>query len=75
MWCKCGHVTVEISTQRDPRAPPCGHFQFPMDEEHLNYSLKLFIILLNRWITRWDEILPLAPAASDPPYDVFVEGV
>ena len=24
MWCKIGHVTVKISTQRKPRTPPCG---------------------------------------------------
>jgi len=23
MWCKFGHVTVEISSQRKPRTPPC----------------------------------------------------
>jgi len=24
MWCKVGHVSVEILTQRDPRSTPCG---------------------------------------------------
>jgi len=24
MWCKFGHVTVEILTQRNPRTPPSG---------------------------------------------------
>jgi len=24
MWCKFGHVTIEISTPKNPRTPPCG---------------------------------------------------
>ena len=34
-WCKFGHVTVEISTHRDPRSPPNGTWVLIRFQEQL----------------------------------------